>query len=152
MGTIRSATKRDVPELQRLDSEAFPDIPMTSTYFYESIGFAAVDILVSEAPQDKLAGFISLFQNQRADSTLQIGSLAIDEKMRAQGLGGKLIEASIKLAIQEKFKVFELVVWPGNAKAISLYKNMGFEVKSTIENYYGDGNQRYQMQLDLEAG
>lgn len=65
-----------------------------------------------------------------------IGYLGIGllKEYRGKGIGQQLLESTIQVAIQKGFKKVELEVRASNARAIHLYKKLGFLEEKRVEN------------------
>lgn len=72
-------------------------------------------------------------------------TIAVDEGCRRQGIGRALF-AHIKKLYGENV-LWHLEVACENNGAIQMYKGFGFEITSTIANYYGDGKNAFRMIL-----
>ena len=72
-------------------------------------------------------------------------TIAVDEGCRRQGIG-KALFAHMKKLYGENV-LWHLEVACENNGAIQLYKGFGFEITSTIANYYGDGKNAFRMIL-----
>ena len=72
-------------------------------------------------------------------------NIAVDEGCRRQGIG-KALFAHMKKLYGENV-LWHLEVACENNGAIQLYKGFGFEITSTIANYYGDGKNAFRMIL-----
>jgi|GEM_PF-573322 len=78
-----------------------------------------------------------------------ISGLVIDPAIQGRGLGRRTME----LILQELQGVarIDLVVHPKNTNAKEkIYKELGFEEESKMENYFGDGEPRIKMVLKQE--
>lgn len=68
----------------------------------------------------------------------EIETIAVDPKYRRQGIG-TLILIQLMLAIKRRGADFIfLEVRPSNTGAIKLYKDFGFQIIDTVENFYSD--------------
>lgn len=55
-----------------------------------------------------------------------LGNVAVKEKVRRQGIGRKLVQVSMKLAVKAGEKVLFVIVDASNDRALSMYKSLGF--------------------------
>ena len=65
--------------------------------------------------------------------SLYINTLAVDESMRGQGVGGLLLDFAAELARGSDCKSMMLHAWGDNETALSLYKARGFERVGEVE-------------------
>lgn len=82
-------------------------------------------ILVAEEKN----GLIGAVRFAPINSKLKLGRLAVLSEHRRRGIGSKLIEAVIKIAKNQKFKVIALDVME-EKELIPFYEKFGFEIKS----------------------
>ena len=83
-------------------------------------------------PKDRL-DHLSDFYASRVDDSLFLDALCVDQKLRRNGIGGKLISLTKKKAKQNGFKTLSLIVFADNTKALSVYHQHGFEVHASVE-------------------
>lgn len=101
-------------------------------------------ILVAEE-KEELVGYL-LANGGNAKKNIHTAHLiiGIDKDYRGQGIGTLLFEALEKWAKKNKLHRLELTVVTSNERAVSLYKNQGFELEGTkkdalyIENEFYD--------------
>jgi ribosomal-protein-alanine N-acetyltransferase len=106
-------------------------------------------LLVLFDEQDPV-GFLELMNDWDNKETAYVYALAIEEDYRNQGFGTKLIKSGMELLIEEGFSKASLTVDPENDPAIHVYKDkLGFKKKEHEKNVYGEGIDRYYMELDL---
>ena len=72
---------------------------------------------------------------------LHITSLGVDPLHREMGIGKLLLSTLLLKAHKFGVKHATLEVKKKNSKAISLYKNLGFQVAGYRPNYYKDGSE-----------
>ncbi|MEG1621542.1 MAG: ribosomal protein S18-alanine N-acetyltransferase [Oscillospiraceae bacterium] len=65
-----------------------------------------------------------------------ITNIAVTELARSNGLGGKLLENLISVAVKEKMAFLTLEVRASNQKAIRLYEKFGFADCGKRKNFY----------------
>lgn len=63
-------------------------------------------------------------------------NLCLDNRYRRMGLGRRLLEHLLALAMQKNVQEVFLEVRPSNLSALSLYRNCGFEQVGRRHNYY----------------
>ncbi len=80
-----------------------------------------------------------------------IMTLGIKKDLWGRGLGRKLLVWIIE-DLRQSVSRFLLDVRVSNLRAIKLYKDMGFKILSLRYRYYSDGENAYQMCLELSDG
>jgi ribosomal protein S18 acetylase RimI-like enzyme len=80
---------------------------------------------------------------RRDDDSAYLSNIAVDPYFRRRGIA----RAATLFLLQEAKGCarIDLVTHPDNAAAIALYRSLGFEVESSKENYFGDGEPRVVM-------
>ena len=76
-------------------------------------------------------------------------SIAVLPQYRRRGVAQAVIKKSLEGMAYYKSKQGFLEVRVTNEAAISLYKNIGFEITRTINGYYSDGEDAYVMTKKL---
>ncbi len=69
---------------------------------------------------------------------LHINSLAVDERVRRQGIARRLLDQVVRDAIAEGARMATLEVRQSNAAARALYEGLGFRIEGVRRNYYQD--------------
>ena len=95
-------------------------------------------------------GLLELMNDWDNEEAAYVYALAIEEEYRNQGLGTKLIKYGLELLIEEGYSRAKLTVDPDNNPAIHVYQDkLGFKKTDYEEDVYGEGLNRYYMELDL---
>jgi len=69
---------------------------------------------------------------------LHINSLAVEERVRRQGIARRLLDQVVRDAIAEGARMATLEVRQSNAAARALYEGLGFRIEGVRRNYYQD--------------
>jgi len=69
---------------------------------------------------------------------LHINSLAVEERVRRQGIARRLLDRVVRDAIAEGARMATLEVRQSNAAARALYEGLGFRIEGVRRNYYQD--------------
>lgn len=88
-------------------------------------------------------------QNSRKIYQGYIGMLAVREDRRKNGLGSKLVSASIEAMIAQGCQEVSLEAEVTNKGALRLYENLGFIRDQRLEKYYLNGNDAFRLKLRL---
>ena len=73
--------------------------------------------------------------------SLEIERIYVKQEYQRSGLGRKLIEVGIGLALKQHLKYVWLGVWEHNTKALKFYRNIGFKKFGSHEFIMGDDHQ-----------
>ena len=82
-------------------------------------------------PKDRL-DHLSDFYASRVDDSFFLDALCVDQRLRQNGIGGRLISLTKKKAKQSGFEILSLIVFADNTKALSVYHRHGFEVLGPV--------------------
>ncbi|MBP3434192.1 MAG: ribosomal protein S18-alanine N-acetyltransferase [Clostridia bacterium] len=142
--TARACTLADVKKLAALEEECF-SAPWTEGLLSGTLARADFcGFLIEE--KGEVAGYIcggSLFEDA------EIARVAVAEKFRRKGLGGKLLETFENEAKARGAKRIFLEVRVSNRPAIGLYTARGFESFHVRKKYYADGEDAVEMKKQL---
>ena len=83
-------------------------------------------------PPDRLE-HLRDFYTARVEDSLFLDALCVDQQMRGNGIGSKLISLTKKKAVQEGFDTLSLVVFADNKAAIRVYQRNGFKIVAQVE-------------------
>ncbi|MDY0262096.1 MULTISPECIES: ribosomal protein S18-alanine N-acetyltransferase [Syntrophotalea] len=82
---------------------------------------------------------------------LHILNIAVDPACRRRGLGGMLLEYTVRRACQKGCERAFLEVRAGNHGAIHMYRTRGFETIGRRANYYADGEDAILMERKMRG-
>jgi [ribosomal protein S18]-alanine N-acetyltransferase len=95
----------------------------------------------------RIAGFIL---TERSHEFAHIITLDVLEPYRRQSVGSRLLGAAEQEASASGASLMYLETATTNKAAIALWKKHGYRETGTIENYYGRGQNAFEMQKRLE--
>jgi ribosomal protein S18 acetylase RimI-like enzyme len=143
---IRPARPADVPgiitlftavaeERDSIGTEPGFDVAQRQSSILTSIKEDASCVLVA-AMQDVVVGSLSVQVHH------SVGSLGmmVARQHRRQGIGGQLLDESLRWACERGLHKVNLQVWPHNAAAIALYRSRGFTVEGRLRRHYRRAN------------
>lgn len=146
--TLRGVTEADLPELLRVDREAFPEDPYPPFILRQLIEIHGDRILVLD-DGNGLLGYV-LFVNTSDGYVSWIMSLAVIPHQRGHGLGRRLMVEVLRRLRTEGVRQVRLTVEPTSAAAITLYGSLGFSSEEgVVRDYFGPGEHRLLMTLAL---
>ena len=80
----------------------------------------------------------------------KIASIAVPKEYRGSGVGSLLLDECEKVFQSHGLTKYTLEVDVMNKPAISLYNSRGYEVKASIQDFYGIGRPAYIMEKNIE--
>jgi len=122
---LRPATEDDLPEYIELDRQAFgaPRLMSLEAAREKLASVSLFQVLVSEA-DGRLAGFLTLLRWPQA--TGAVDDIAVRADLQGGGLGEAMMRWALAWFRQEGMRRAWLDVLLDNARAIALYKKLGF--------------------------
>ena len=114
------------------------------------------DCIVAEIPSPeapgtetsaKIAGFIL---TERGGEFVHVITLDVLDAFRRQSIGSLLLQAAEREAASRGAAIMYLETATTNKAAIALWKKHGYRESGTIKNYYGRGQNAFEMQKRLE--
>lgn len=151
---FRALRAQDLPEVVRLEQEAFPVSPWSYGMLASELGAPGRWYLVAEyTPADRIGaesviGYAGIWFD---GEVAQVMTLAVQESFHNLGVGAKLLRSLIEQARKFKATAVLLEVAVNNAPAIALYEKFGFAVLSTRKRYYQPENlDAFVMRLEIE--
>ena len=145
---VRAALLRDVPELLRIEVEAFESDRLTAQSLRNLIRAETATVHVAELTPGHLVGFcIVLFR--RGTVVARLYSMAVDHTVRGQGVAQALMLAMEADAAQRGALFLRLEVRHDNVPAIRLYESVGFVKMGVRKRYYRiSGADAYTMRRE----
>ncbi|WP_460065457.1 N-acetyltransferase family protein [Streptomyces sp. YKOK-I1] len=144
---VRKATQGDMPDLMRVDGEAFPRDPYPRSVLSQFMDTFADHLRVVE-DEGRLCGYVLATPPSRARSW--IFSLGVAKDKRGQGLGRRLMTETIQALRDEGTATVLLWVEPNNKPAVALYESLGFAPSGDpVKDHFGPGEDRLLMSLTL---
>ncbi|MFJ1971243.1 N-acetyltransferase family protein [Streptomyces sp. NPDC087903] len=142
---IRAVTEADLPELVRLDGQAFPSGPYPYFVLRQFLDAYGDHLLVLDDGSSLLGYVFATAPN--ADHSW-ILSLAITPGLQGRGLGRRLMSEILEHLRSEDVKEVWLTVEPTNDTAVVLYRSLGFVPEGAPrQDYFGPGQHRLLMTL-----
>jgi RimJ/RimL family protein N-acetyltransferase len=160
--TVREATVEDAEATARvfaavaeeglLATEPPVDVAARAERFRAAIESEDPDTLLVLEDDGEIVGHAGVHQTH-AEGVLAFG-MAVLPEARGHGGGRALLDAVVEYARSRGAHKVELEVWPGNARAISLYASAGFEVEGLRRDHYRrrDGSLRSALLMARPLG
>ena len=126
-------------------------------YFFESLLREIPEAFVIAEINNMVVGYIMCklefgFSNFRKLGFVKKGhvvSIALLQEHRGKNIGEALMMEGINGISTRKGDEIYLEVRTSNGPAISLYKKLGFQIKSVLKSYYRDGEDANLMALEI---
>jgi RimJ/RimL family protein N-acetyltransferase len=132
---FHSALDRVAREGRHLAMLEAPSFVRTRRFVLDSLKAGAIHV-VAVAGYDEVVGWCDLrpkcAATLRHSAVLGMGLIA---PYRSQGLGSRMLAATLDAAGQAGLQRAELVVRADNAPAIALYRRFGFRLEGTLRDY-----------------
>ncbi|WP_330457758.1 GNAT family N-acetyltransferase [Streptomyces sp. NBC_00820] len=142
---IRKAVEADLPEVLRLDREAFPEGPYPYFVLRQFLDALGDHMLVVDGG-DGLRGYVLATPPHHARSWIL--SLIVGHELRGNGVGRELMTEMLRQLRAEGAAEILLTVDPANESAVMLYHHLGFAPWGLPrEDYLGPGEARLRMRL-----
>jgi ribosomal-protein-alanine N-acetyltransferase len=129
--TFKKMTESELSQVHDIEARVFAD-PWSENAFLSDIKNEFAYPLVALF-ENKVAGYASLYC---AIDEMQIGNLAVSPDYHQRGIGTKIVEHIISLAIDMKMRLIVLEVRESNAAACKLYSKFGFKEAGRRKYYY----------------
>ncbi|MFI7497778.1 GNAT family N-acetyltransferase [Streptomyces sp. NPDC049687] len=146
--SVDNVDDTDLPDLARVDREAFPKDPYPESVLRQFMDTFADHLLVAKE-DGILCGYVLATPPSGGQSW--IFSLGVAPGKRRKGLGRRLMTEVLEKLRDEGAHTVKLWVEPGNAPAVALYEFLKFtpDPEGPRENHFGPGEDRLLMTLVL---
>lgn len=145
--SIRRLKKEDLQQVYLINKENFTTDAWTMEGFERELSLHYSRSYVMEI-KDEIVGYAILWI---LSSEANIMTFAVKKDLWGKGLGKYLLNQVIQ-DIKPFVNRVLLDVRVSNLRAINLYKSAGFKVLGVRYRYYSDGENAYQMCLELGNG
>jgi ribosomal-protein-alanine N-acetyltransferase len=132
---IRRLTYADLPQVIAIERRAFPT-PWSLAMFVLELSKPSGICLAAT----REGGIIGYLVCSRYDTVWHLMNVAVDDRLRRQGIAKALIERLFELA-DGPSEQYTLEVRTSNVEAIRLYERFGFRSEGTRRGYYHDNRE-----------
>lgn len=129
---IEQMQPEDLDEVLRVEAASFA-VPWTREMFQQEMVPGVAVALVARSSEDKLWGYLC---GSVVAGEFHIDNIAVDPRMRRQGVGKTLLLSACREAARVGAKVAILEVRASNLTAQALYGRFGFTVVGRRRRYY----------------
>ncbi|WP_305908783.1 ribosomal protein S18-alanine N-acetyltransferase [Methylomarinum sp. Ch1-1] len=143
-----SVSRKDLMKIRRMDVSDLPGVmeiegknynyPWSENIFKDCLRALNYSCWVCEEQDQKVVGYCIV---SIAAGEAHIMNLCVDPAVQGQGAGRKLLEKMIEISRGKAERMF-LEVRPSNARAIGLYRSLGFNEIGIRKDYYPAKNGR----------
>ncbi|MGW3644938.1 GNAT family N-acetyltransferase [Streptomyces sp. NPDC000878] len=146
---IRQIQEADLPELARLDKEAFPESPYSFFMLRQLFDLYPDHLLVLDGGESGLQGYVLAGMPRDVGCGWILG-LGVPRDQRRRGHGRQLMEEVLRRLRKDAVREVLLTIEPANTAAIELYRSLGFEAEpAPRKGYFGPDADRLVMTLQL---
>jgi ribosomal-protein-alanine N-acetyltransferase len=132
---IRRLSYSDLPQVIAIERRAFPT-PWSLAMFVLELSKPS-GICLAAVLRGRLAGYVIC---SRYDTVWHLMNVAVDDRLRRQGIATALLERLFDEADQPG-EQYTLEVRPSNGEAIALYERFGFRSAGRRRGYYHDNKE-----------
>jgi ribosomal-protein-alanine N-acetyltransferase len=139
----------DLDEVMVVERACFGN-PWTRWYFMQELQRNPLSHLfvlrILHNGKESIVGFLVCWI---LNAELHINNIAIHPDWQSRGLGRKLMEFAMDFGKKNHCHCAALEVRVSNARAIELYKRLGFVVIGQAQRYYDDGENAYILRRQI---
>jgi ribosomal-protein-alanine N-acetyltransferase len=146
---VRQVRSSDLPALHDLDKEVFGEFAYPLFVLRQFMDVHSRHLLVVDA-DPPLCGYLLAAYAAKASDAWLLG-IGVQREYRARGYARKLLELSLEKLDADGARRVRLTVKPENHSAIRLYESVGFRRTGFEPQYYGDGEDRFEMVAPLSG-
>jgi ribosomal-protein-alanine N-acetyltransferase len=132
---IRRLTYADLPQVIAIERRAFPT-PWSLAMFVLELSKPS-GICLAAVVEERLVGYLVC---SRYDTIWHLMNVAVDDRLRRQGIATTLLERLFELA-DKPSEQYTLEVRTSNEDAIRLYERFGFRTAGRRRAYYHDNRE-----------
>lgn len=145
---VRAADEWDLDGLLRIEQECFG----TEKFNAETVrAFVVRDdtfVLVALDGDDIVGSAMCMISELGGEG--KIASIAVLKRYRGTGVGSLLLDECEKTIRSHGLTRYTLEVEVSNKPAIALYSSRGYEVRTSLQDFYGAGRPAYVMEKRIE--
>jgi ribosomal-protein-alanine acetyltransferase len=145
---IRTAQLDDLPRLIQLEELCFVTDKISRRSFRHFLHKASAGFLVAINEQQVIAGYCLVLMH-RGTRLARIYSIAVDPKLRGQGIAQRLLQQAESICSEAGRISMRLEVRKDNQGAIKLYEQLGYRTFGEYHDYYEDHVDALRLQKRL---
>lgn len=136
---FRNPQKEDGSEVWKLVKDT-NILDLNSAYTYLLLCDVFPDTCVVAVKGERIIGFVSAFQSPQSADTLFVWQIAVDESMRGQGLGKRLLQQLLEQKSCENIHYLKTTISPSNYASQSLFKSLARDLHCAchVSDYFSE--------------
>ena len=146
---LTSLDSSQLKSLIDLEIDAFPGIGSVDEQTLVPISRYGKIVLFRETGDPRAIAVCELMRDYNQPNRAYVFAFYVRSDKKGTGIGGKFLHEILLLLKEDGFQTVCLTVDVNNTAAIKLYEKLGFITKLTREAEYGEGEDRYFMDLEL---
>jgi ribosomal-protein-alanine N-acetyltransferase len=150
---IRSMYCTDINTLITIEQATWPSDSWSYEIFYKYLNDSLWNCWILESTNantdSSILGYGVQCKLDESNKISCIANICIHPDQRGCGLGGILLRHMIDYARRTGASSVELQVGTSNKHAYMLYDKHGFRIVQVLKEYYSEGSDAYQMQLNF---
>ena len=145
---IRQADGVDLPELLKIEEDCFGSERFNTETVRAFVVRDDTFVLVAYEGNEIVGSAMCMVSE--LDLHGKIASIAVLKQRRGTGIGAALLDECERVFRSQGLVKYSLEVEASNSLAIALYASRGYEVKASIQDFYGAGRPAFYMEKKLD--
>jgi len=145
---VRAADEWDMEGLLEIERECFGDEKFNAETIRAFVVRDDAFVLLAIDKEEIVGSAMCMTSDLGREG--KIASIAVLKKCRGGGVGSALLDECEKVFQSHGLTKYTLEVDVMNKPAISLYTSRGYEVKASIQDFYGVDRPAYIMEKNIE--
>ncbi len=147
--SLRPATLEDLDAVVKIENQVHA-APWTEEHFRAELTkpYSQFLVFTDDESDSIIAGYLVFWV---MFDECQILNLATSLNYRGLGLAKQMIQKVVSIALKKGIKKVVLDVRKSNSPAIQLYQRVKFSITHIRKGFYSNGEDAYQMTLNLEG-
>jgi ribosomal-protein-alanine N-acetyltransferase len=147
--SLRPATTEDLAAVLKIENEVHV-APWTEDHFRTELTkpYSQFLVLTDDETDIIVAGYLVCWV---MFDECQVLNVATSLSYRGLGFAKQMIHKVVSTAVKKEIKKVVLEVRKSNVAAIQLYQRLNFNITHVRKAFYSDGEDAYQMILNLEG-
>lgn len=141
------------PQMQQtmieLEKDAFPGIGAVDEQTLVPIARYGKLIVYREEGDPRPIAVCEVLRDYNFPNKAYIFGYYVRSDQQGKGVGGKFLAELLQIIKNDGFEKVSLTVDINNIAAIKIYEKVGFIIKESRPNEYGEGEDRYCMELSF---
>ncbi len=145
---IRPADEGDLPGLLKIEEDCFGSEKFNAETVHAFVMRDDTFVLVAFDGSEIVGSAMCMVSE--LDLHGKIASIAVLKQRRGSGIGAALLDECERVFRSQGLVRYSLEVEASNKLAIALYASRGYEVKTSIQDFYGSGRHAFYMEKKVD--